>query len=83
MIKWRRMRWAGHVACVGYRRGAYRVLVGKPEGKIPLGKHRHRWEGNIKMNFKEVGWTLTGPIWLRIRDRWRAGVNAVTNLRVT
>jgi hypothetical protein len=55
MTKSRRMRWAGHVARLGERRGAYRVLVGKPEGKRPLGRLRSRWEGNIKMDIEEVG----------------------------
>ena len=50
VIKSRRMRWAGHVARMGERRGVYRVLVGKPEGKRPLGRPRHRWENNIKMD---------------------------------
>jgi len=57
------MRWAGHVARVGERRGVYRVLVGKPEGKRPLGRPRHRWEDNIKMDLQEVG-ILTGSSWL-------------------
>ena len=55
VIKSRRIRWAGHVARTGERRGVYRVLVGKPEGKRPLGRHRRRWEDNIKMDFQEVG----------------------------
>ena len=55
VIKSRRMGWAGHVACIGERRGVYRVLVGKPEGKRPLGKPRHRWEDNMKMDLQEVG----------------------------
>jgi len=50
------MRWAGHVACMGERRSAYRILVGKPDGKKPLRKPRRRWEDNTKMYFKEVGW---------------------------
>ena len=50
VIKSRRMRWAGHVALMGERRGVYRVLVGKPEGKRPLGRPRRRWEDNIKMD---------------------------------
>jgi len=50
------MRWAGHVARMGLRRGAYRVLVGKTEGKIPLGRPRCRWEDNIKMDPQDVGW---------------------------
>jgi hypothetical protein len=61
------MRLAGHVARVGERRGAFRVLVGKPEGKRPLGRHRHRWEDNIKRDPQKVGWgAWTGLIWLRI-----------------
>jgi len=60
------MRWVGHVACMGERRGIYRVLVGKPEGKRPPARPRHRWEDNIKMDFQEVGWgAWTGMIWLR------------------
>jgi len=62
-IKWRIMRWAGHVACVRERRGVYRVLVGKPEEKRPLGRPRRRWEDNIKMDLQGV-WT--GLSWLRI-----------------
>jgi hypothetical protein len=55
VIKSRRMSWAGHVACMGERRGVYRVLVGKPEGKRPLGRTRSRWQDNIKMDLQEVG----------------------------
>jgi len=55
VIKWRRMIWAGHVARMGERRGVYRVLVGKPEGKKPLGRHRRRCEENIKMDLQKVG----------------------------
>ena len=55
VIKWRRMRWAGHIARMGDERCAYRVLVGKPERKRPLGKPRSRWEDNIKMDLQEVG----------------------------
>jgi len=55
VIKSSRMRWAGHVACMGERRDAYRVMVGKPVGKIPLGRPRHRWEDNIKTDLQEVG----------------------------
>jgi hypothetical protein len=83
MIKSRRMRWAGHVARMGEGRGAYRVLVGRPEGRRPLGRPRRRWEDNIKMNLQEVG--LGGMDWIDMaqdRDRWRAVVNAVMNLRV-
>jgi len=62
------MRWAGHVACMGDRRGIFRVLVGKPEGKRPLGRPRHRWEDNIEMDLQEVrcGGVWTGSSWLRI-----------------
>jgi hypothetical protein len=62
-----RMRWAGHVAHMGEGRGAYRVLVGIPEGRGPLGRPRRRWEDNIRMDVQEVGWgAWTGLIWLRI-----------------
>ena len=63
-----RMRWAGHVACIGERRGVYRGLVGKPEGKRPLRRPRRRWENNIKMDHQEVGYGVawSGLIWLRI-----------------
>ena len=67
LIKSRRMRWAGHVARMGERRGIYRVLVGKPEGKRALGKPRLRWEDNIKIDLQEVGvGAWTGSKWLRI-----------------
>jgi hypothetical protein len=56
MIKSRRMRWAGHVARMGEKRNAYRLLVGKPEGRRPLGRPRRRWLDNIRMDFVEVGW---------------------------
>ena len=55
VIRSRRMRWVGHLAHMGKRRGIYRVLVRKPEGKRPLGRHKHRWEDNIKMDLQEVG----------------------------
>jgi hypothetical protein len=83
VIKSRRMRWAGHVARMGERRGVYRVLVGKPEGNRPLGRPRFRWEDNIKMDLQGVG--CGGVDWIELaedRDRWRALVNAVMNLRV-
>ena len=54
-FKSERMRWARHVACIGDSRGAYRVLVRKPEGRRQLGRHRRRWEDNIKMDLREVG----------------------------
>jgi hypothetical protein len=56
MIKSRRMRWAGHVTLMGAKRNAYRILVGKPEGKRPLGRPRHRWLDNIKIYLREIGW---------------------------
>ena len=66
VIKSRRMRWVGHVVHMGEGRGMYRVLVGKPEGKRPLGRPRHRWEDNIKMDHQGVGWgAWTGSMWLR------------------
>ena len=83
VIKSRRMRWAGHVARMGEGRGVYRVLVGKPEGKRPLGRPRCRWEDNIRMDLQEVG--LGYEDWIGLaqdRDRWRALVSAVRNLRV-
>jgi hypothetical protein len=67
MIKSRRLRWAGHVARMGERRDAYRALVGKPEGRRPLGRPMRKWEDNIKMNLREFGWgAWTGSMWLRI-----------------
>ena len=83
MIKSRRMRWAGHVAGMGERRIVYRVLVGKPEGKRPLWRPRRKWEDNIKMDLQEMG--REGMDWIGLaqdRDKWRALVNAVMNLRV-
>jgi len=83
VIKLRRMRWAEHVACVGERRGVYRVVEGKPEGKRPLGTPRHWWEDNIKMDLQEVG--CGGMDWINLaqdRDMWRALANAGMNLRV-
>ena len=77
------MMWAGHVARMGDRRGAYRVLVGRPDGKGPLGRPRHRWEDNIKMDFQEVGWEDVDWIALaQVRDSLPALVNTVMNLRV-
>ena len=78
-----RMKWAGNVALMGQGRGVYRVLVGKPEGKRPLGRPRRRWEDNIKMDLQEVGGGYGD--WMELaqdRDRWRALVNTVMNFRV-
>jgi hypothetical protein len=83
IIKSMRMRWAGHVARMGEKRNAYRLLVGKPEGKSPLGRPKRRWVDSIKMDLLEIGWG--GVEWIGLaqdRDKWRAFVNAVMNLRV-
>jgi hypothetical protein len=83
VIKSRRMRWAGHVARMWERRSVYRVLVGRPEGKRPLGRPRRRWEVNIKMDLREIG--IDGANWIQLaqdRVQWRAFVNTVMNLRV-
>jgi hypothetical protein len=82
-VKSRRMRWAGHVARMGDERKVYKVSVGKPEGKRPLGRPRRRWEDWIRMHLREIG--LGDVDWIRLaqdRDRWRAVVSAVMNLRV-
>jgi hypothetical protein len=83
IIKSRRMRWAGHVARIGEKRNVYRLLVGKPEGKGPLGRPRRRWIDNIKMDLLEIG--LNAVDWTGLaqdRYRWRALVNSVMNLQV-
>ena len=83
VIKWRRMIWAGRAARMEERRGVYRFLVGKPEGKSALGRHSCRWEDNIKMDLQEVG--CGGMDWIELaqdRDRWRVLVIAVMNIRV-
>ena len=83
MVKSRRMRGAGHIPHVVERRGVDRILVGKLEGKRPLGIPRHRWKDNIKMDLQEVG--CGGMHWIELaqdRDRWRVRVNAVVNLQV-
>jgi hypothetical protein len=83
VIKSRRMRWTGHVACMGEGRGVYKVLVWRPEGKRPLGRPRSRWEGNIKMDLMETG--TDGANWIRLaqdRVRWHVFVSTVMILRV-
>jgi hypothetical protein len=83
VIKSRRMRWTGHVARMGEGRGVYRVLVGRPEGKRPLGRPKRRWEDNIKMDLREIG--IYGANWIQLakdRLRWRAFVNTVLDLWV-
>jgi hypothetical protein len=83
IMKTRRMRWAGHVAQILENRNEYRLLVGKPEGKRPLGRPRRRWLDNIRMDLVEVGWGCVDWIGLaEDRDRWRAVVNSAMNLRV-
>jgi hypothetical protein len=72
------MRWAGHIALMGKKRNAYRILVGKPEGMKPLGRPRHRWVDNIKIDLREIG--CDGVV--QDRDQWRALLNTVLNIRV-
>jgi transcription termination factor 2 len=77
------VRWVGHVARMGQVRGFYRVLVGRPEGKSPLGRPRRRWKDNIKMDLKETG--INEANWIQLaqdRVQWWACVNTVMNLRV-
>jgi hypothetical protein len=79
----RRMRRAGHAARTGEKMNAYRILVGNPEEKRPLGRPRRRWVDNIKLDLREIGWD--GMDWIDLaqdRDQWRALVNAVMNFRV-
>jgi len=83
VIKSRRMRWTGHIARMVAWRGVYRVLVGKPEGKRPLGRPKRRWEDNIKLNLQVV--VCGGIDWItqtQNSDRWRALMNTVINIRV-
>jgi hypothetical protein len=78
-----RMRWIEHMARMGEARGVYRVLVGKPEGKRPLGRPRRRREDNIKMDLREIG--IDAANWIQLaqdRVQWRAFMNTVMNLRV-
>ena len=84
VVKSRRIRWAGHGARMGVDRGMHRVLVGKSEGKRPLGRPRRRWEDNIKMDLQEVEGGRGD--WMELaqdRDRWRARVGTVRDFRVT
>jgi hypothetical protein len=83
VIKAIRMRWAGHVARMAEVRVAYNILVGRPEGRRPLGRPRRKWGDNIKMDLREIGFEDVD--WINLaqdRDRWRALVNTVMNLRV-
>jgi hypothetical protein len=83
MIKSRRMRWAGHVARMGEKRNAYSMFVGKPEGKRPLGRPRHWWVDNFKIDLRKIGWD--GMDWIDLAqdgNLWRALVNTVMNFRV-
>jgi hypothetical protein len=83
MIKSRRMRWAGHMARMGEKRGVWRYLVGRPEGKRPLGRSRRRWEDNIKLDLRKIGIDMAN--WIRLaqdRVQWWDFVNTVMNLRV-
>jgi hypothetical protein len=83
VIKSRKMRWVGHVSRMGERRGVYGVLVGRPEGKRPLGRPRRRWEDNIKLDLSEIRIDVVNWIQLALdRVQWRPFVNTVINLRV-
>jgi hypothetical protein len=77
------MRWEGHVACMRVKRDVYRILVGKPEGKRPIGRRRRRWEDNIKIDLRAIGWGSTDWIDLaQYRDQWRAIIKTAMNLPV-
>jgi hypothetical protein len=81
IINSRRMRWAGHAARMDEKRNAYRLLVGKPEGRRPLGRRKRRWANTIKMDLLEISWG--GVDWIgQDRDKWRALANVVMNLQV-
>jgi hypothetical protein len=83
VVKSRRMSWLGHVARMGEERGVYRVLVGRPEGKRPLGRPRRRWEDNIKIDLREIGIDGANWIWLAQDSfQWLAFVKTVMNIRV-
>jgi hypothetical protein len=83
LIKPSRMKWAGHIAYKGEMRIRYKVLVGKPEGKRPLRRCRHRCEDNINMGFKEIGWKVVDWIYLaQERGQWQALVNMIMHLWV-
>jgi hypothetical protein len=74
MIKSRRMRWAGHVARMGEKRNAYKILVGKPEGKRPVGRPRSKWVDNIKIDLREMEWdSMDWNDLAQDRDQWREG----------
>jgi hypothetical protein len=83
VIKSRRMRWAGHVVCMGEMRNAYKILVGKHEGKRPLGRPRYMWEDNFEVDLREIG--FGGVDWMILtqnRNQWWAVLNTVMNLWV-
>jgi hypothetical protein len=84
IIKSIKMRWVGYVARMGEKRDAYGLLVGKPEGRRPLGRPRRRWVDNVRMDLGKVGWDDVDWIGLaKDRNRWRALVNWILNLRVS
>jgi hypothetical protein len=83
VIKLRRMRWAGHVARTGEMRNAYNIMVVNPERKRPLGRLHRRWEDNIRMDLREIGWEVVD--WIQLvqdREQWRDFMSIVMNLRV-
>jgi hypothetical protein len=83
MIKSRRTKWVGNVACMGEKKNAYRIFVGKPEGRRPLGRPRHRCKDNIKMDYRERRWgSMDCTDLAQDRDQWRALVITEMNLRV-